>query len=388
MTDVSIAKCRSYELEEVRAALLRALEPLGGLDWVRPGMRVAVKTNLVTAAHPEAAATTHPAVLTALTELLAARGADVVIGDSPGGPYTAALVGHAYAAAGLQRCEAAGARLNRNFAQTEARFDAAVSARTFVYTVYLDEADAIINVCKLKSHGMMGMSAAVKNLFGAIPGTVKPEYHFRFPEQRAFANMLVDLNEYFKPRLSIADAVIGMEGNGPTRGTPRPIGCLLASRSPYRLDLACAWLIGLTADDVPTLRVAAERGLAPETAEALSVAGDAPLAALRVPDFARSNSSSDLQFRGGLPGPLGAAFGAVAKRALASVPACRTQDCTGCGRCASVCPARAITMHDGRPSIRRGVCIRCFCCQEFCPAGAMRVRRPLIARMLGGRRGE
>lgn len=391
MPDVTVSPCSNYDAEAVYAALERALEPLGGLDWVSPGMRIAVKMNLVAAAHPEAAATTHPAVLAALTRMLTARGASVVIGDSPGGPYTAAFLNHAYAAAGLQACEEAGALLNRDFSQSEACFDEAVSAKRFAYTAWLDQADAIINVCKLKSHGMLGMSAAVKNLFGTIPGTVKPEYHFRFPEQRAFANMLVDLNEYFKPRLCIADAIEAMEGNGPTRGTPRHIGCLLASRSPYALDLSCAKLIGLTADDVPTLRVAFERGLAPETAEALDVLPvaapgcAADFDALSVPDFERSRSSSDLQFQNRLPGVLGKCFAATAKRALASVPACEQGACTGCGKCASICPAHAIDMRRGRPTIRRGDCIRCFCCQEFCPAGAMRVRRPLPARLLGGR---
>ena len=227
--DVALKRCQSYHLEEVRAALVEVLAPFGGLSWARPGMRVALKANLLTGAHPDAAVTTHPAVLTALTELLIERGAEVVIGDSPGGPFTSAIVGRAYALSGLAQCEAAGARLNRNFAQAEARFDAAVSAKSFSYTAYLDEADVILNVCKLKTHGMMGMTAAVKNLFGTVPGTVKTEYHYRFPEQRAFANMLVDLNEYFRPRLNIVDAVVGMEGNGPARGKPRAIGCLLAA---------------------------------------------------------------------------------------------------------------------------------------------------------------
>ncbi len=80
--------------------------------------------------------------------------------------------------------EAAGAELNRNFAQAQATYPQALAARTFQYTQYLAEADAIIDFCKLKSHGMMGMSAAAKNLFGAIPGTLKPEYHFRFPDPR------------------------------------------------------------------------------------------------------------------------------------------------------------------------------------------------------------
>ena len=163
---VALARCDCYAPERVRAALQSALLPLGGLDWVTPGMRVALKTNLLTGAKPERAVTTHPAVLAALTELLVSRGAQVVVGDSPGGPFTPALLAHASAASGLSLCEAAGARLNRDVSVAQARFDAAVRLRAFRYTAYLDGADAIIDVCKLKTHGMMGMTCAVKNLFG------------------------------------------------------------------------------------------------------------------------------------------------------------------------------------------------------------------------------
>ena len=254
--DVSVAACGTYAPADCRRALEEVLEPLGGLAWVKPGMRVAVKANLVAGMAPERAATTHPALLLALTQLLRERGAHVVIGDSPGGLYTAAFVEKIYKAAGLYPVEAAGAELNRNFAQAQAVFPQAYVAKTFCYTQYLTEADAVINFCKLKSHGMMGMSAAVKNLFGAIPGTLKPEYHFRYPDPRDFARMLVDLNAYFRPVLHIVDAVMAMEGNGPTQGTPRPMGALLASQSSHQLDLACAWLIGLERSRVPTLEAA------------------------------------------------------------------------------------------------------------------------------------
>ena len=79
--DVSIVPCGSYDMGEVRAALSAALAPLGGLDWVRPGMKIAVKVNLISAMRPDAAATVHPALLTALTELLQERGASVVLGS-------------------------------------------------------------------------------------------------------------------------------------------------------------------------------------------------------------------------------------------------------------------------------------------------------------------
>ena len=226
---------------------------------------------------------------------------------------------------------------------------------------------------------MMSMSAAVKNLFGTIPGTLKPEYHFKYPDERDFADMLVDLNEYFKPRIAIVDAIVGMEGNGPTAGKPRKIGVLMASESTYNLDLVCAEVIGVTMNDVPTIRAAHERGLCPASCAELEIAGD--LEAVKIPDFKNILSHRGLQFQGS-GGFISKLTGKVIGVALQSKPDVSKGDCVGCGVCAGICPAHAIQIKDKLPKIDRKKCIRCFCCQEFCPKGAMVVKRPIIAKML------
>jgi len=377
MKQVSVTSCASYDESLVKTALCELLSPIGGLDWVEPGMRVAIKANLVSMMKPDAAATTHPALLCALVEMLTARGASVVIGDSPGGLYNAAVVNRIYAATGMKEAERAGAALNKNFEIREAHFKDACVAHDFTYTAYLDDADAIINFCKLKTHGMMGMSAAAKNVFGVIPGTFKPEYHFRFPNHTDFASMILDLNAYFAPKikLCIADAVVGMEGNGPTQGTPRKIGALLASPSPHALDLAAAHLIGLGINDVPTLQVAHAKGLIPKSAEELDIAGD--LFAHVVSDFKNIHVRRSLQFEG--HGKFAAMF---VRSALRAEPRPKKSLCIGCKKCAEICPAHAIVMKNNLPVINGKACITCFCCQEFCPVGAMKVHRPLIARIV------
>ena len=145
--DVSIVSCKSYNAEECRLALEQALAPFGGLDWVKDGMRVVIKVNLVSAMKPEQAATTHPALLCELTKMLRARGASVLLGDSPGGLYTAAHVNHVYDLSGMHACEAVGAELNQDFSLADASFPDAVCAKKFTYTAYLDHADAIIVFC-------------------------------------------------------------------------------------------------------------------------------------------------------------------------------------------------------------------------------------------------
>lgn len=375
--DVSIVRCADYGEETCERELREVLVPFGGLDWVRPGMRVVIKANLVSAMKPEKAATTHPALLAALTQMLRERGANVVIGDSPGGTFAAPHLNAVYRVCGLSEAEAAGAELNRDFSQKEADLPEAHTAKHITYTGYLDGADAIISFCKLKSHGMLSLSAATKNLFGAIPGIIKPEYHYRYPDPMDFADMLIDLNEFFLPKLYLVDAVQTMEGNGPTAGTPKYMGALLAGTNPHKIDLLCAKLIGLEAKNVPTLRAAQERGLTPASAEELEVSGDAEEFVCK--DFVTVQKGTGTDF-GAQKGKL---LGAAAKAVLRARPKLKRSRCVGCGVCRDTCPAHAIVIEKGKAKIDRRACIRCFCCQEFCPKGAMRVHRTWVARIAG-----
>ena len=377
---VSIVKCEDYSNEVVMPALEALLKPLGGLSWVKEGMTVAIKANLVSNMHPDRAATTHPALLCALVTMLKERGARVIVGDSPGGLYNHAYVNRVYAATGMKSVQNAGAELNQDFSQASAHFPDALIAKDFTYTAWLDQADVIINFCKLKTHGMMGMSAAAKNLFGTIPGTMKPEYHYRFPKIENFSNMIIDLNCYFKPILSIVDAVIGMEGNGPTAGTARKIGAIAASDNPHALDMLCAHLIGIDPLQVPTLQAAIRRGLVGEKLDEIEVIGQ--YHDLCISDFQFVTGSRSLQFKKEASTVTGKAVAAFIQKVLSSKPTVMQNECVGCGVCKNICPAKAITMINNIPTIDRKKCIRCFCCQEFCPKGAMKVHRTWIARLL------
>ena len=378
---VSISKCSQYTAQEAKDALNAVLEPLGGLDWIQGGMTIAIKANLVSYLRPEAAATTHPVLLCELIHMIRGRGASVILGDSPGGLFNHAYVNRIYAVTGMRDTEAAGAVLNQDFSVKEVHYPEGKAVTNFVYTAWLDKADAIINFCKLKTHGMMGMSAAAKNMFGVIPGTTKPEYHYRFPNAETFSDMIVDLDEYFKPCLSIVDAVVGMEGNGPTAGTPRHIGVIAASKNPHALDLVCAKLIGIQPQHVPTLQAAIQRKLCPSRVEDLEIIGE--LDPYCISDYKLVSGSKNIQFNKDSQSVIGRLTGSALKKFLASVPKLNSGECIGCGECFRICPANAIHMEKKKPVIHREKCIRCFCCQEFCPKGAMKVYRPLIARILG-----
>ncbi|MBE6967797.1 MAG: DUF362 domain-containing protein [Ruminococcaceae bacterium] len=372
--DVSIVPCADYEKETTERALEDVLRPIGGLDWVTPGMRIAVKANLVSFMKPETAAVTHPQLLQTLCAMLTARGAEVTVGDSPGGTWGAVTLNPVYNATGVRCVEETGAKLNHDFGQREAEFPEGVACKRFPYTSWLDEADAVIDFCKLKTHGLAAMSCAVKNLFGVVPGTHKPEFHYLYPQVGQFCDMLVDINEYVRPRLTIVDAVMCMEGNGPTQGTPRHMGALIASESTYKADLLCAHLIGLDEKSCPTVAAAAQRGLCPADWRELAVSGD--VTPFLQPDFDKVPSRGGVEFFGQsklLLGFLNRCFGAY--------PKVDAQKCVGCGKCVESCPMDTVRLKNKRAVISRGRCIRCFCCQEFCPKGAITVGRTALAKL-------
>lgn len=375
---VTAAACPDYSEGAVRQAVSRVLGSWPGLEKIVPGTRIAVKVNLVSAQAPDKAATTHTQMVCELCRQLTSRGADVTVGDSPGGLFTRDALKRVYRACGMTQVEEAGAKLNYDTGTEDVSFPQAASAHVFSCTSWLRKADLIIDFAKLKTHGMVGMTAAVKNMFGAIPGTTKPEYHMRFPETKAFCNMLIDLNECLRPALYLVDAVLCMEGNGPTAGSPRHMGLLLGSEDPYGLDMVCGSLIGLSRKDIPTLQCAWERGLGPAEASEVTVLGEDP-GAWAIGDF-RNASRVNVTFTG--DGPLGHLASAIFRKAMQQVPMVTPSECIGCGKCFRVCPAHAITMVSKKPKIDRGKCIHCFCCQEFCPKGAMKVHRTLLARML------
>lgn len=380
MGKVWITKCADYSDAEVHRAVGELVESFPALRDVAPGTKVVIKANLVTAVPPDRAATTHPSLLAELTRRLTEKGAVVTVGDSPGGVFSRAYLDCVYAAAGMGAVEKAGGRLNRNLSVSEGVLPGTRADGRFEYTSYLDEADLLVNFCKLKAHGMMGMSAAVKNMFGAVPGLRKPEYHYRFPERADFAAMLIDLASYFHPAISVVDAVVGMEGNGPTMGTPRKIGALLAAEDPYGLDIACAYLLGIGREQVPTVAESCRRGLVPESVWELDGADGIDEYAVR--DFKAAGAFRPLTFGRqwkGLPGRAAAGF---VSTVLAVRPALERKKCRGCGKCANLCPARAIVIRGGKAVIDRNVCIRCFCCQEFCPFGAMHPSEGVLVKVM------
>jgi len=275
----------------VDSALALALLPFGQLGGVAGfgrgisrGSKVLVKPNFLRAAAAEAALSPHPQVVRALLEQLINCGASVRIGDSPAFG-TARGVAEATGIAPI--ADQLGVPI------VEFRKPRKIpSPDSLPGSLQIDvevlEADAVINLCKLKAHTQMVMTGAVKNLFGCITGKRKPLWHMRLGDrENLFAELIVSIYQEIGPVVSICDAVLAMEGNGPGRGDPRQVGLLLAAEDGVALDRVLAELLGYRPDEIRILRAADKLDCGTSRLEDIEVCGDIALEAARIEGWKR-----------------------------------------------------------------------------------------------------
>ncbi|KAA0891715.1 DUF362 domain-containing protein [Oryzomonas rubra] len=370
MKKISLAQCNDYDPTRVREALVSLLEPLGGIGaFVRPGERVLLKPNLLAAKVPEAAVTTHPAVVKAVAELVREAGGRVLIGDSPG------IGGFRKVAdkSGIsQAARESGAELVA-FDETIELNGAGTFRRIAIARAYW-EADKVINLPKLKTHEMMTMTCAVKNLFGVVVGAEKPAWHLKAGTSREqFARLLLEIYLLKKPTLNIVDAIVAMEGNGPGSGDPIKLGALIAGVNPVAVDTVAGRLAGIPAELLHVEREAARMGLPGAEIGALELFGVPP------------DRFGGKRFK--LPTGLDVQFGLPAfiknglRRHLLSFPVADARRCVLCGICRDACPPEAIQIKNSSLVVNQKSCIRCWCCRELCPHDAMQVRRGALLRI-------
>ena len=376
--EVSINKCDSYDDQMVRKAIEASVAPLGGLESViADADRVLLKLNLLSAKSPEAAVTTHPAIVKATVELVQELGATPVVGDSPGGGSTAASYKALLEKTGIQEVvDDTGCQLVRfDEAKLEVASQKAKTFKKLTLAKAVTEADVIIGLPKLKTHNLTYYTGAVKLLYGYIPGMFKTEYHLHTARDiNTFADLLLDLHEMYPPAITVMDAIVGMEGAGPSNGNPRKIGLVLASKSCTALDYVAVTIAGFDPMSVPTVRLAQERGAGPARLEDIRILGE-QVQPLVMEDFKKTLTTSLSRAPPFLINSL--------KRFIAAKPVVDASNCKRCGECVKACPPKAIAFTKARgPGINYSKCIRCYCCQELCPEGAITVSTPLVRRLL------
>lgn len=375
MPKVYVARCEDYEYEHVERAIRKGIDALGGIKkLIGTNKKVAIKPNLLKSNVPEDCVTTHPVVVRGVLESVINSGNTATIVESAAGTYARKNMRTIYASTGMVDVALqTGATLNDNFQVSEAHIKHGRSVKNLRIIKSILDADTVISAAKLKTHTMMTYTGAVKNLFGVVPGLSKAECHFRLPDSQDFAAMLVDIAEFIRPSLSVIDAVWGMEGEGPSAGTPRKIGAVIISDCPYSADIVAGHLINLDWRDNPVIKNAVDRGLCePNNIE---IIGD-PIDELIVNDFAKPPVYHANVLQGRVPKFLEEMLGNM----LVLYPKFNKTKCVGCAICAKSCPNGAITMIDNLPQLETEQCINCFCCHELCPQKAVEIRRPFVLR--------
>jgi uncharacterized protein (DUF362 family)/ferredoxin len=368
-TIVSIVPCNDYELDAVRQAVRACLAPLGGIErFVRPGMRVLLKPNLLAAAEREQAVTTHPALVQAVAELVRAADGEALIGDSPAGAVKDNP--HVWRKSGMPAAaEQSGASLVPFDSVTWLRH----SGADYLVARPVSEADFVINLPKIKTHSTTLYSGAIKNLLGVVPGTHKTEMHIRSIGIQDFSRELVNLLEIVRPGLTIMDGVWGLEGNGPgASGTPHHYGCLAASEDAVALDAVITRAMGYQTGAVLHVALAGDRGLGVSDPARIQVIG--PAGGLEFGRLALPASHWYMRVPSWVSAPI--------QGQIKLTPRFDPALCNGCAKCVQVCAGKALST--GKPPrLDKKLCIGCMCCAEVCLQGAIEPARSRLAQMIG-----
>lgn len=370
-TKVVLIPCGSYDEETVFRVMKQGLDMLGGIEsFVKKEEHILVKPNFLSAAEADKAVTTHPSVIKGMLRLLRESGCThVKYGDSPG---------HGTCQAAARRLGLSdgtcGAVLADMSEEVHVPFEAGMTAKEFQFAKEVVEADAIINLCKMKTHALERITGAVKNVYGLICGYHKAAGHVKYPNASVFARMLADIHRCVHPRLHIMDAVVAMEGNGPGSGTPVKMNLMLFSVDPVALDTVFCRLVSLDPQLVPTNTQGAAMGIGTYREEEIELW--TPEGPITFPQLEAKYATPSFDVdRAGTKKSLLSRYSDIMTR-FSRRPVIDKGKCVRCGICVEHCPVpgKAVDFKRGKnlpPVYDYSKCIRCYCCQEMCPQHAI-----------------
>jgi len=379
VSKVSLIGCNSYDHENVYNSVLRGINLLGGFSQLlNSNDRILLKPNLLTGEKPEKCVTTHPEVFRAVGEILSSEGnLSLSYGDSPafGSFEKAARI------AGIKKVADSLGIKTADFKRVDnQQYPQGILLKRIPLAKGVGNIDSLISISKMKTHALTRITGAVKNQFGCVPGILKGEFHVKMPDIEDFSKMLIDINNFIKPKLFIMDGIMAMEGNGPRSGNPVPMNVLLFSTDPVAIDTVFCKLIGLNPSFVPTIKLGHKYGLGTSDLNEIDIIGD-KLNEYRKDDFTVERKPYE-KFDSKKHFPF------FLKNIISPKPVIDYDLCKNCGKCVLQCPTdpKAVNWKDddtSKPPVHDyNRCIRCYCCQEICPYGAISVKTPLLGKLI------
>jgi len=369
-SQVAIVQCKSYNPDLVLEAVRKAVDLIGGIThYIQPKSKVLVKPNLLMAKEPEWGIDTHPAVVRAVVKILKEIDCQIYLGDGPSvWGSQAENVDKVYEKSGMRQV-ADGENIEL------VKFDKKRWRKNFPLSTWLDDCDYLVSLPKFKTHDLMTLTGAIKNLFGLVSDTYKTELHKKYFRAEDFARMLVDIYQEARPALTVIDGITAMEGDGPgTSGKLRNPGLLFAGSDGVALDSILALIMGLKPLDILSTREAAQRGMGIADINKIEILGVGLKDIIEAP-FKLPGTSIYKK----IPRPVLE----IAKNLIRFYPRIHHGNCTRCQVCIWICPQKVMSIKNNRVAIDYSGCISCFCCQEVCPASAIKVKKSVLAKIIG-----
>lgn len=357
MSKVFNAQCANYQDECLKQLIDNYFR--SSKTRLKNASRILIKPNLLSATPCEKAVTTHPDFVRAVIETLKKyTEAELWLGDSPGvnfGQYDKVL--------DVTGIGAVAKETGVKIVSIES-FDP-VKKDGFLYSSIADEVDIILNLPKLKTHSLTGLTLAVKNLFGLIPGLVKVGFHRSYPSDTELAEKMY---AYFSilghKTMNIIDGILAHEGDGPSRGTPIHLGIAAACDDAVALDISVTRSIGLNDTFCLTTLAAINAGYDAESVK--TPVTNVPL--IKIPMSKKLYVPKSIK--------------RFVANQLYIKPLILKNACIKCMLCKKSCPVEAISVVDGFPFIDKKKCIECYCCHEVCESDAVGLQRSFMHRMM------
>jgi uncharacterized protein (DUF362 family)/Pyruvate/2-oxoacid:ferredoxin oxidoreductase delta subunit len=369
---VGVARCESYDPREVELALSLALRRAGAR--LPEGGEALIKTNMLAPSAPDKAVTTHPEILRAISREVIKKGNSVHIADNPG--YIFSDKNNLLNATGIGALASDSIKTGilSDLGVRDVRRDSfRVLEEARISSRYLDAA-FVINAAKLKTHVETEVSCCIKNIFGTADTATRKKCHSS-ASQSVLAEAITDLFIIRPPEFNVVDAILAMEGDGPSYGKPRKTGWILAGTNALAVDWVASTIMCYGDPlKIPLIKAASSRGIGPKDKSQIELEG---AAWEDMPSVGFKKSTSLLRL---FPTFLrGLVHSFVTLR-----PELKAAECIRCGICGRVCPVDAIKCPPGDyPAINRPSCVKCLCCHEMCPTGAMAVGKNFLASLAG-----